>query len=326
MPLTMYLHAVVDGIQEELRRDPRTFLMGEDIQSKLYYGKGATFLEEFGPERIRNTPMSEAAFVGAGIGAAMTGTRPIIDLGVASFLYVAMDQLISQAAKSRYMFGSQATIPLTIRTVMYYGGGMAAQHSDRPYPLFMHIPGFKVVAPSNAFDAKGLLKSAIRDDDVVIVFEDITLHSAHAEVPDEEYLVPLGRAAIVREGSDVTIVAIAGSVAHALQAADHLAQEGISAEVVDPRTLVPLDTEAILRSVTRTGRLVIADPAHRVCGAASEIAAVVAEQAFDSLSARIVRITAPQVHIPFSSALERDLYPSAAKIGEAARELCGVRA
>jgi pyruvate dehydrogenase E1 component beta subunit len=326
MPSMMYLHAVVDGIKEELRRDPRTFLMGEDIQSKLYYGKGGTFLEEFGAERIRNTPMSEAAFVGAGIGAAMTGTRPIVDLAIASFLYVAMDQLISQAAKSRYMFGSQATIPLTIRTVMYYGGGMAAQHSDRPYPLFMHVPGFKVVAPSNAFDAKGLFKSAIRDDDVVIVFEDITLHGTRADVPDEEYLVPLGRAATAKEGADVTVVAIAGSVTHALQAADILAKEGISVEVVDPRTLVPLDTDAIVRSVVKTGRLVIAEPAHRVCGAAAEIAAVVAEEAFGSLKARVIRITTPQVHIPFSSALERDLYPTAAKIVEAARSLCGVQA
>jgi len=300
--------------------------MGEDIQSELYYGSGGTFLVDFGPERIRNTPMSEAAIVGAGIGAAMTGTRPIIDLAIASFLYVAFDQLISQAAKTRYMFGSQATIPLTIRTAMYYGGGMAAQHSDRPYPLFMHVPGLKVVAPSNAFDAKGLLKSAIRDDNIVLVFEDVTLHGTRAEVPDEEYLVPLGRAAVARTGSDVTVVAIAGSVAQALKAADSLADEGISVEVIDPRTLVPLDTDAILRSVIKTGRVVIAEPAHRVCGAASEIAAVVAEEAFDSLKARIVRITAPQVHIPFSSALERDLYPTAAKIGDAARALCGAQA
>lgn len=317
----MYLHAAVDGLKEEMRRDERVILMGEDIRSKLYYGEGGTFLEEFGPERVRNTPMSEAAFIGAGIGAAMTGLRPVIDVSIASFLYVAMDQLITQAAKSRYMFGGQATIPLVIRATCFYQRGIGAQHSDRPYPLFMSIPGLKVLAPSTPYDAKGLLKAAVRDDDVVLLFEDVTLHNNRGDVPEDDYVVPIGKADVKRVGTDVTVVAVAGSVPHALAAANDLAKDGISVEVIDPRTLVPLDSPAILKSVIKTGLLVVVDPAHRTCSAASEISAIVAEEAFDHLRGPIVRITTPQTHVPFSPALEKGMYPDSVKIAAAVRGL-----
>jgi acetoin:2,6-dichlorophenolindophenol oxidoreductase subunit beta len=263
--------------------------------------------------------MSEAAFVGAGIGAAMTGLRPVVEMTVASFLYVAFDQVVSMGAKSRFMFGGQARIPMVIRATSMYGRGLAAQHSDRPYPAFMGVPGLKIVAPTTAEDAKGLMKSAIRDDDLVLFFEDVNLHGVRSQVPAGERLVPLGVAEVRREGTDVTVVGVSGGMLPALAAADELAAEGVSVEVVDPRTLAPLDTRTILESVGKTGRLVVVDPAHRVCSVASEIAATVAEEAFDSLHAPIVRVTTPQVPIPFSPALERGLYPSRQKVTAAIR-------
>jgi acetoin:2,6-dichlorophenolindophenol oxidoreductase subunit beta len=315
----LFLHALVDAIKEEMRRDERVFVMGEDVESPLFWGPTGTFREEFGASRVRNTPMSEAAFVGAGIGAAMTGLRPVVEMTVASFLYVAFDQVVSMGAKSRFMFGGQARIPMVIRATSMYGRGLAAQHSDRPYPAFMGVPGLKIVAPTTADDAKGLMKSAIRDDDLVLFFEDVNLHGVRGQVPAGERLVPLGVAEVRREGTDVTVVGVSGGMLPALAAADELAAEGVSVEVVDPRTLAPLDTRTILDSVGKTGRLVVVDPAHRVCSVASEIAATVAEEAFDSLRAPIVRVTTPQVPIPFSPALERGLYPSRQKVTAAIR-------
>jgi len=315
----LYLHAVIDGIKEEMRRDERVFLMGEDVESPLFWGPTGTFREEFGARRVRNTPMSEAAFVGAGIGAAMTGMRPVVEMTVASFLYVAFDQVVSMGAKSRFMFGGQARVPMVIRATSMYGRGLAAQHSDRPYPAFMGIPGLKIVAPTTAADARGLMQSAIRDDDLVLFFEDVNLHGLRGEVPVEERLVPIGSAEVRRAGSDVTVVGVSGGILPALAAAEELASEGISVEVVDPRTLAPLDMATILESVARTGRLVVVDPAHRVCSVASEIAATVAEQAFDSLRAPVVRVTTPQVPVPFSPALERGLYPNKEKVAAAVR-------
>ena len=319
----IYLHAVIDALKEEMRRDEKVFLMGEDVQSPLFWGPTGTFLEEFGPSRVRNTPMSEAAFVGAGIGAAMTGLRPVVEMTVASFLYVAFDQVVSMGAKSRFMFGGQARVPMVIRATSMYGRGLAAQHSDRPYPAFMGIPGLKIVAPACAADAKGLMKSAIRDDDLVLFFEDVNLHGVRGEVPGDEHLVPIGFAEVKREGADVTVVGVSGGVQTALAAADQLADEGISVEVVDPRTLAPMDTGPIFESVAKTGRLVIVDPAHRVCSVASEIAAVVAEEAFDSLKAPIVRVTTPQVPVPFSPALEKGFYPTVEKVVAAVRQVTG---
>jgi pyruvate dehydrogenase E1 component beta subunit len=309
--------ALNEAMREEMRRDERVFIMGEDIRSGVYGASGGLF-SEFGADRVLDCPLSENAFVGAAVGAAAVGTRPIVE-SASCFLWVAMDSLISQASKMRYMFGGQVDLPIVYRMSMYYGGSMAAHHSDRSHPIFMHIPGFKVVFPSTAYDGKGLLKTAIRDDDPVIFCEDRTILGARSHVPEEEYCIPFGQADIKREGSDVTIVAIGGMVTRALQAAEALAGEGISAEVLDPRTLVPLDKQAILDSVAKTGRLVTVDMAHKTCSAASEIAAIVAMEGFWDLQAPIQRVGTANVHIPFSTALEPLCYPTAESIADAAR-------
>jgi pyruvate/2-oxoglutarate/acetoin dehydrogenase E1 component len=317
-----YLKAVNAAIREEMERDPKVFVMGEDVRHNLTGAYGG-LPELFGLDRIRNTPITEAGFVGAAAGASMVGMRPIVDMLIAPFMYCAFDQFVSIMAKSTYLYGGQAQLPITVRAPMMYRGGMAAQHSDRPIATFMTIPGLKIMSPTTSRDAKGLWKTAIRDNDPVISFEDNHLWGKRDEVPDEEYLIPFGVADIKGEGSDVTIVAIAGAVILAMEARDRLATRGISAEVLDPRTLVPLDTEAILRSVRKTGRLVVADPCHETCSVASEISAMVAERAFDSLRGPIVRVTTPQIHIPFSPPLETPLYPSADRIEVAAMRLLG---
>lgn len=311
-----YLQAIYEAQHEEMTRDPNVYIMGEDV-SRSIYGTTRGFVEEFGDERVRDTPISESGFTGVGVGSALVGMRPIIDFSIASFMYVAMDQLVSMAAKCTYMYGGQAKVPIVFRAGMFYGGGNAAQHSDRPHPSFMNVPGLKIVAPSTPYDIKGLLKTAIRDDDPVLVFEDNTLLGTPGPVPEEEYTIPLGVGDVKREGTDVTIVCIAGCVTLAMQAAEKLAQEGISAEVVDPRTLVPMDKGIILESVSKTGHLVVADPAHKTCSAASEIAAIVAEEGFWSLKAPIQVIATADVQIPFSPVLEQQVYPSTEKIIEA---------
>ncbi|ETX05005.1 alpha-ketoacid dehydrogenase subunit beta [Candidatus Entotheonella palauensis] len=309
--------ALNEAMREEMQRDDRVFIMGEDIRSGVY-GASAGLYADFGENRVLDCPLSENAFVGAAVGAAAVGTRPIVE-SASCFLWVAMDSLISQAAKMRYMFGGQVDLPIVYRMSMYYGGSMAAHHSDRSHPIFMNVPGFKVVFPSTAYDGKGLLKTAIRDDDPIIFCEDRTILGARGHVPEGEYTIPLGQADIKREGRDVTIVAIGGMVPRALQAADSLAEEGISAEVLDPRTLVPLDKQAILNSVAKTGRLVVVDMAHKTCSAASEIAAIVAMEGFWSLQAPIQRLGTANVHIPFSTALEPLCYATAESIADAAR-------
>lgn len=313
------LQAISRALKEEMRRDERVILMGQDVIHKVYGASGG-LVEEFGALRVRDTPISETAVVGAGIGAAMTGLRPIVDITISVFLYVCFDQIVSQAAKDRYMFGGQCTIPLVIRATMFYGPGRSASHGDRPYPLFMHIPGLKVIAPATPADVLGLLKSAIRDDDPVLFFEDGGLWGVTGPVPQTEHLVPIGQARVARPGRDITIVAISGSVQHALKAADDLAAEGIEAEIIDPRTLKPLDSEQIIASVARTGRLIVVDPANRICGAASEIAAIVAEEAFESLRSPIIRVTAPDVHVPYSPALGPSLFPTAERIKAAVHQ------
>jgi pyruvate/2-oxoglutarate/acetoin dehydrogenase E1 component len=318
-----FLEAIRDAQFEEMKRDPSVFMMGEDLTTNLF-GATTGFVEAFGAERVRNTPISEAGFIGAAAGAAMVGMRPIVDVTIASFIYPAMDQLISIIAKSRYLYGGQARLPLVLRLCMFYGNSTAAQHSDRPYPMLMAVPGLKIILPSNARDMKGLLKSAVRDDDPVLCFEDSNLWSSKMEVPEgEDVLVPLGQAEVKREGTDVTVVALGGAVPLALAAATTLAQEGVSVEVIDPRTLVPLDGATILRSVRKTGRLVAVDPAHRTCSAASEIAAIVAEQAFDALRAPVLRVTTPDTHIPFSPPLEARLFPTRESISAAIRNVAG---
>jgi acetoin:2,6-dichlorophenolindophenol oxidoreductase subunit beta len=327
MPELMVMQALNQAIAEEMRRDPKVFLMGEDVRASVY-GASANLSTEFGPDRIIDTPLSENGFFGAAIGASAVGMRPIVET-LTSFMWVGMDQLVSQASKMRYMFGGQVNLPVVFRAVMYYGGGSAAHHSDRSYPVFMNIGGLKIVAAGTAADAKGLLKTAIRDNDPVICFEDGTLLGRRGHVPDNselpggELLVPFGKAAIHRQGTDVTIVAIAGCVPLAIEAADELAKEGISAEVVDPRTLVPLDKTTILESVAKTGRCVIADPASKVCSAASEISSIVAEEGFWSLQAPVMKVASEQVHVPFSPPLEKLMYPTKDKIIAAVKKALG---
>lgn len=302
-----YIQAIVEAQREEMLRDERVILIGEDI---AVYG-GAPLFDTFDETRLRNVPISENSFTGMGVGAALTGLRPIVDLTIASFVYLASDQIINQASKLRYMTGGQVQVPIVFRTTTYYNVGNAAQHADRPYPFFMNVPGLKVIAPATPSDMKGLLKSAIRDDDPVLVFEDVNLWGRKELVSnDPDHLVPIGSADVKREGSDVTIIAIAGCLPKALAAAEALAMEGISAEVIDPRTLVPFDVETVLQSVAKTHRLVIVDNSHRTGSVASEIAAVVAEDGFESLRKPIQRVTTPSVHIPFSPVLEKPLYPS----------------
>jgi pyruvate/2-oxoglutarate/acetoin dehydrogenase E1 component len=332
MTVMSYLGAIGAAQREAMDADERVVIIGEDVEANVYGTTGAgksrkdkgDFLEMYGANRIRNTPISEEVIVGAAIGAAMTGLRPIVDLSYSSFLYMAMDQFVNQAAKNRYMFGGQASIPVVFRSAMFYGLNTGAHHSDRPYPMFMNVPGLKIVVPATPYDAKGLLRTAVDSDDPVLTFEACMLWGSKGEVPEEEYRIPFGQANVARTGSDVTVVAISSAVPEALAAAETLAGDGVSVEVIDPRTLVPFDTEAVIRSVQRTGRLVIADPAHRTCSAAAEISAIVAEEAFQSLRAPIVRVTTPDTQIPFSPALEKQLYPNRTKIEDAIRRVTGL--
>jgi pyruvate dehydrogenase E1 component beta subunit len=318
MAQTVYIEAINQALIEEMRRDESVYIMGEDIR-RAVYGATAHLLDEFGEKRVLDTPLSENGFFGAAIGSSLVGMRPVVET-LASFMWVAFDQLVSQAAKMRYMFGGQAMLPVVFRATMYYGGSSAAHHSDRSYPMFMNMPGLKIIVPSNPADVKGLLKTAIRDNDPCIVFEDGTLFGSRGEVPEGEYTVPFGKARVARSGGDVTIVGIAGAVPMALQAAEQLEQEdGISAEVIDPRTLVPFDKHAVLESVEKTGRLVVVDPAHKVCSAASEIVSIVAEEGFWSLQAPIQKVASQQVHIPYSPALEKLVYPNPDKIKAAVK-------
>jgi pyruvate/2-oxoglutarate/acetoin dehydrogenase E1 component len=313
-----YLDALVQAQIEELERDERVIVMGENIE---IYG-GGKLVERFDSKRIWNMPISETSFTGVGIGAAITGLRPIVDLTIASFMYLASDPIINQAAKLRFMTGGQVQVPIVFRCCMYYGASLAAQHSDRPYPMFMNVPGLKILCPSDPADVKGLLKSAVREDDPVIIFEDTKLWPVKGEVPtDPDYLVPIGKADIKRAGSDVTIVAIGGAMRVTLEAAEALAVHGISVEAIDPRTLKPLDTETIINSVAKTGRLVLVENAHRMATPSAEIAAIVCEEAFDSLKKPILRLSAPDVHVPFSSALEMGLFPTKEKIISAVKRL-----
>jgi pyruvate dehydrogenase E1 component beta subunit len=325
MSTVTYLAAIGRAQGELMEEDPRVVVLGEDLRSNLY-GTTPDFVARFGAERVWDTPLSEAGFSGLAAGAAMTGLRPIVDLTYSSFLYLALDQLINQVAKNRYMFGGQATIPVTYRSSMFYGSSMAAHHSDRPYPMLMNVPGLTIVAPATPSDAYGLLRSAVQCDDPVIVFEDATLWFRKQDLPEHRFEVPIGVADVVRRGSDVTVVAISGSREHALAACEVLSEEDISVELIDPRTLVPLDVQAIIDSVRRTRRVVVVEPAHRTCGAAGEIIALICEHAFDVLVAAPQRVTTPDVQIPFSPAMEKPLYPDAERIAAAVRAVVGVPA
>ena len=310
-----YNEAALEAIAEEMRRDPKIFYMSTDALPPL--------LKEFGGQRIRATPITEAALTGMGIGAAGCGFRPIVDWRQVTFCFVAMDQIVNQAAKIHYMFGGQVTFPILFRASVGGGGQVAAQHSQSPYSMFMNVAGLKMFLPSTPYDMKGLLKTAIRDNNPVISFESGRLMARKGAVPEEDYTIPLGVADVKREGSDVTVVALAWLVHEALAAAEALAAEGISVEVVDPRTLVPLDAETIRNSVRKTGRLVIADEAGPTAGFSAEVAAVVTEDAatFSRLKAPVKRVCALQVPIPYSPVLESAVFPDRERVIAGVREV-----
>ncbi|MFB0920510.1 MAG: alpha-ketoacid dehydrogenase subunit beta [Oscillospiraceae bacterium] len=321
MSVKTYAMAIRDTIAEEMRRDERVFIMGEDVEVLGgIFGCTRDLYKEFGTERVRNTPISEAGFVGAGVGAACAGMRPIVELMYMDFTFVSMDQILDQAAKTRYVFGGKAKLPLVIRGQQGIGRGNAATHSQSVESIFMHIPGVKVACPSTAADAAGLLRTAIRDDNPVLFFEHKALYQQKFEVPDDpEFMIPFGAADVKREGTDVTIVANLLYVSRALEAAEKLAAEGISAEVIDPRTLVPLDTSTIVESVKKTGRLVVVHEAHRTCGWGAEIASEVTEKAFKYLDAPPLRLGAKQCPLPFNLALENAATPQVEDIVNAAK-------
>jgi pyruvate/2-oxoglutarate/acetoin dehydrogenase E1 component len=316
--------AIREALAEELRRDSRVFILGEDIAEAGHPFKVLTGLvSEFGPERILDTPISEAGFTAVAVGAAMTGMRPIVDIMFGDFVTLTMDQMVNQAAKIHYMSGGKWKVPMVMRTTLGATRRSAAQHSQSLHAWFCHIPGLKVVMPSTPYDAKGLLKSAIRDENPVVFFEDKMMYRLKGEVPAEEYTIPLGVADIKRSGEDITIVATSSMVQVALGAASLLEEAGISAEVVDPRTLWPLDEKTIIDSVKKTSRAMVIDEGYERYGVTAEIASVIAQGAFYDLEAPVKRMGAMHVPIPFSPPLEDVTVATEKSVFEAARALCG---
>jgi acetoin:2,6-dichlorophenolindophenol oxidoreductase subunit beta len=332
MPKKTYRQAINEALRQEMERDHRVIIMGEDISGGMGapgeqdawggpLGVTKGIMPVFTRDRVLDTPITESAFIGAAAGAAATGLRPVAELMFVDFMGVCFDQIFNQAAKFKYMFGGKAVVPLTIRTMYGAGFRAASQHSQCLYPLFTHIPGLKVVLPSNAYEAKGLLASAIRDDDPVMFFEHKAMYDEEMEVPDEAYTIPFGEANVTREGDDVTIVAFGRMVNFANEAADNLEKAGISCTVVDPRTTSPLDRDTILETCEETGRVVVVDEAHPRCNMATDIAALCAQEIFGALKAPVKMVTGYHCPVPFSPALE-DLYiPSVAKIEAAVREV-----
>ncbi len=334
MPKMTYREAVNQAIDMEMARDDRVILIGEDVAG----GAGGTGVDDayggvlgvtkglvgkYGRERVIDTPITESAIMGAAAGAAMTGLRPVAELMFADFMGVCFDQIYNQAAKFRYMFGGKATTPLVVRAMIGAGMSAAAQHSQCLHPIFTHIPGLKTVMPSNAYDAKGLLIQAIRDDDPVIVLEHKALYDTACDVPDEAYAIPFGEANFLSEGDDLTIVAFSAMVPKSLTAIAGLAKSGVGIDLIDPRTTSPLDEEAILDSVSRTGRLVCVDEAHPRCSLAADVAALVASKAFSSLKAPVQMVTAPHTPVPFAPTLEAAFIPSESDILIAAKAALG---
>lgn len=305
-----YLEAIRDGMRVEMKKDSSVYIAGEDVaQFGGCFGVTAGLYDEFGPDRVMNTPISEAAIIGHAVGAAAAGLRPIAEIMFVDFLGCCMDELSNQAAKMRYMFGGKAKVPMVLRTPCGAGLGAAAQHSQCLESWITHIPGVKTVMPGTAADAKGLMVAAIRDDNPVVYIEHKQLFGLPGDVPDGDYVVPLGKADIKREGSDVTIIAWSWMLQKSLAAAEALAKEGINAEIIDPRTLVPFDKDALLKSVAKTGKLVIVHEEVKTSGFGGEIAAIVAEEGFDYLDAPIKRVAAPDTPIPFSPVLEQAYIP-----------------
>ncbi len=304
-----FREAVVEALDLALERDPKVFLLGEDIG---YYGGlfQATqgLLKKYGEERVMDSPISESAILGAGIGSAMVGMRPVVEIMNIDFIPVCMDQLVNQAAKMRYMFGGKMKIPLVVRCTCGAGRGGAAHHAQATHAMFMHFPGLKIVIPSTPHDVKGLLLTAIEDENPVLFIEDKMMYNTKGEVPDGYYTVPFGQAAVRREGKDVTIVATMRMVHKALAVAEEVKSQGIEAEIIDPRTLCPLDKETILTSFKKTGKMVVVDEGNRVGNFGSEVASIIAEEAVEFIQAPILKVTAPHVPVPYSSVLEKDFY------------------
>ncbi|MCW4014553.1 MAG: alpha-ketoacid dehydrogenase subunit beta [Candidatus Bathyarchaeota archaeon] len=314
-----YAEAICEAQRIAMKNDPDVILFGENVAAPW---RPATkgLKDEFGKERVRDAPITETAFIGAGVGAAIAGMKPIVELMLVDFSLVAMDQILNQMAKTTYMTGGNVNIPMVLRVIYGARGGGAATHSECLYGLYAHMPGMKIVAPSNPYDAKGLLITAIKDKNPVVFFEHVQLTNMEGDVPEDEYSVPFGVANLVREGSDVTVVAVGKMVNEAAKASDQLKGK-ISVEVIDPRTLVPLDEEAILRSVAKTGRLVVVDEDYERCGFSAEVAAVVAEKGFHNLKAPVARVANPNVPLPFNRNLEKHLLPDVDKIIRAIRNV-----
>jgi len=316
MPSTTMSDAIGEAVAEEMRRDPSVMMFGEGVATKR-----SNLLDEFGAKRIRNTPLAEGIIAGAAVGAAAMGLRPVIDFLFAPFLTLAMDEIVNSAGKLRYVSGGQFSFPLVAIAMTGTGWGVGAQHNHNLEAWFVHSPGLKVLMPSTAADVKGLLKAAIRDDNPVLIFVEMSLLNEPGDVAEGEHIVPLGKAAIRRAGNDVTLISYGKSVRACVTAADKLSERGVSADVLDLRSLKPLDEEAILASVRRTGRLVVVHEANRLCGVGAEVAAIVAEKAFDALRAPVVRITSPDVPAPSSYPLEMAFAPQADAIAAAAAGL-----
>ncbi|MFH1122110.1 MAG: alpha-ketoacid dehydrogenase subunit beta [Pseudomonadota bacterium] len=321
-----YREALNEALRENLEMDERVFTMGEDVGCfGGMFQVSAGLMKDFGEERVMDTPISESAIVGGGIGAAINGMRPVVEIMNMDFLFVCMDQVANQAAKMRYMFGGQVTIPLVIRCPGGGGRGAAAHHSQMLHALFMHIPGLKIAVPSTPYDAKGLLNTAIKDDNPVLFFEDKMLYNMKGPVPEEYYTVPFGEAEIKREGRDLTIVATFRMVHKALQVAGELAKEGVEIEVIDPRTLCPLDKRTIIESVKKTGKLITVDEGNKTNGFGSEISAIVSEEAIEYLQAPILRVAAPMTPVPYGPTLEKFYIPDEQRIKEAVGRVMAYR-
>ncbi len=315
--------AVRDALAEEMRRDAAVIVLGEDVGSPGVPSKMQGLVEEFGPNRVLNTPISEAGFTGIAVGAAMTGMRPVVDIMVGDFVTLIMDQVVNQAAKIRYMSGGKWKVPLVVRTTMGAAGRAAAQHSQSLHAWFCHVPGIKVILPSTPYDAKGLLKAAIRDDNTTVFIENKTTYRVTGPVPEADYTIPLGTADTKRQGEDLTIVATSRMVGMALEAAGLLEQDDLSAEVVDPRTLVPLDRDTLVASARKTRRVMILDEGYEQYGISGELASVITEGAFGYLDAPVKRLGAMNVPVPFSPVLEDLIVPTPERIAAEARSLCG---
>ena len=316
--------AIREALAEELRRDPRVFVIGEDVaEAGTAFKVLAGLVDEFGPERVIDSPISEAGITGLGVGAAMGGLRPVVDIMFGDFITLTMDQMVNQAAKIHYMSGGKLKVPMVLRTTLGATRRSAAQHSQSLHAWFSHVPGLKVAVPSTPYDAKGLLKTAIRDDNPVAFFEDKMMYQMKGPVPEEEYTIPFGMADVKRQGSDITLVATSSMVHVALEAANLLEEIGISAEVVDPRTTFPLDKQALIDSAKKTSRAIVIDEGYERYGVTAELASTIAEGAFYYLDAPVRRMGAMDVPIPFSPALEDLTVPTPAAVAEMAKTLCG---